>query len=142
MVNAHSFIEKLPNGYQSIVRERGSNFSVGQKQLLSLARALAMDPDVLLLDEATANIDSESEALIQAALEVVLKGRTAIVIAHRLSTIQHVDQIVVMHKGRIREQGTHQELLKKRGLYFKLYELQYRDQNLQISDVTGKTLTS
>jgi len=142
MVNAHSFIEKLPNGYQSIVRERGSNFSVGQKQLLSLARALAMDPDVLLLDEATANIDSESEALIQAALEVVLKGRTAIVIAHRLSTIQHVDQIVVMHKGRIREQGTHQELLKKRGLYYKLYQLQYRDQNLQTSDVIDKTLNS
>ena len=126
MVNAHAFISKLPDQYHSRVKERGSNFSVGQKQLLSLARALVIDPDVLLLDEATANIDSESEALIQQALEVVLKNRTAIVVAHRLSTIQRMDQIVVMHKGVLREQGTHQELLKKRGLYYKLYRLQYQ----------------
>lgn len=132
MVNAHNFIMKMPDGYRSLVKERGSNLSVGQRQLLSLARALVVDPDVLLLDEATANIDSESEALIQQALEVVLKDRTAIVIAHRLSTIQRVDQIVVLHKGIIREQGTHQELLKKRGFYYKLYQLQY--QNWQKDD--------
>lgn len=126
MVNADGFIRQLPQGYHSHVKERGNNLSVGQKQLLSLARALAVDPDILLLDEATANIDSESEALIQQAMEVVLENRTAVVIAHRLSTIQHMDQIVVMHKGKIREQGTHQHLLRKRGLYYKLYQLQYQ----------------
>jgi ABC-type multidrug transport system fused ATPase/permease subunit len=131
LVNAHEFIEKLPGGYSAEVKERGSNLSVGQKQLLSLARALVIDPDILLLDEATANIDSESEALIQKALEVVLENRTAIVIAHRLSTIQHMDQIVVLHKGVIREQGTHQELLRKRGFYYKLYRLQYREQEIK-----------
>jgi ATP-binding cassette subfamily B protein len=131
LVNAHEFIEKLPGGYQAEVKERGSNLSVGQKQLLSLARALVIDPDILLLDEATANIDSESEALIQKALEVVLEKRTAIVIAHRLSTIQHMDQIVVLHKGIIREQGTHQELLRMRGFYYKLYRLQYREQEIK-----------
>lgn len=133
MVNAHGFIERLPQGYHTKIRERGSNLSVGQKQLLSLARALVIDPDILLLDEATANIDSESEALIQAALKLVLKERTAIVIAHRLSTIQHMDQIVVMHKGCVREQGKHQELLRKRGLYYKLYRLQYRFEAEKIS---------
>lgn len=126
MVNAHHFISRLPNEYDFVVTEGGGNLSAGQKQLLSLARALVMNPDILLLDEATANIDSESEMLIQKALEVVLRNRTAIVIAHRLSTIQHVDQIVVMHKGRIREQGTHQQLLKERGIYYKLYQLQYQ----------------
>jgi ATP-binding cassette subfamily B protein len=131
LVNAHEFIEKLPGGYSAEVKERGSNLSVGQKQLLSLTRALVIDPDILLLDEATANIDSESEALIQKALEVVLENRTAIVIAHRLSTIQHMDQIVVLHKGVIREQGTHQELLRKRGFYYKLYRLQYREQEIK-----------
>jgi ATP-binding cassette subfamily B protein len=125
-VNAHDFILRIPGGYQAQIRERGSNLSVGQKQLISLARALVMNPDVLLLDEATANIDSESEALIQQALEIVLENRTAIVIAHRLSTIQHMDQIVVLHKGRVRETGTHQQLLKARGLYYKLYQLQYQ----------------
>jgi ATP-binding cassette subfamily B protein len=125
----------LPGGYHARVRERGSNLSVGQKQLISLARALVINPDVLLLDEATANIDSESEALIQKALEVVLKNRTAIVIAHRLSTIQHMDQIVVLHKGRVRETGTHQQLLKARGLYYKLYQLQYqaRDKTSEVA---------
>ncbi|HQV33349.1 MAG TPA: ABC transporter ATP-binding protein [Calditrichia bacterium] len=126
LVNAAKFIEKLPEGYQTRVSEGGSNLSVGQKQLLGLARALVTDPEILLLDEATANIDSESEALIQSALERVLKGRTAIVIAHRLSTIQRLDRIVVMHRGEIREQGSHQDLLKKRGLYYKLYQLQYQ----------------
>mgnify|MGYP005725662057 CR=1 FL=1 len=133
LVNAHDFISRLPGGYDSEVKERGSNLSVGQKQLLSLARALVVDPDILLLDEATANIDSESETLIQQALEVVLKDRTALVIAHRLSTIQHTDQIVVLHKGIIREQGTHQELLRKRGFYYKLYRLQYREEGLKSS---------
>jgi ATP-binding cassette subfamily B protein len=131
LVNAHEFIEKLPGGYSAEVKERGSNLSVGQKQLLSLTRALVIDPDILLLDEATANIDSESEALIRKALEVVFENRTAIVIAHRLSTIQHMDQIVVLHKGVIREQGTHQELLRKRGFYYKLYRLQYREQEIK-----------
>lgn len=128
-VNAHHFIMKLPGAYNAEVKERGSNLSMGQKQLLSLARALVMDPAILLLDEATANIDSESEELIQKALRVVLMNRTAIVIAHRLSTIQHMDEIIVLHKGMLKEQGSHQNLLKKRGLYYKLYKLQFQAQN-------------
>ena len=127
MVNAHRFISRMKNGYHASIRERGTNLSAGQRQLISLARALVMDPDILLLDEATANIDSEAESLIQEALDVVLRNRTAMVIAHRLSTIQRMDQIVVLHRGCLREQGTHQELLKKRGLYYKLYQLQYQE---------------
>jgi ATP-binding cassette subfamily B multidrug efflux pump len=127
MVNAHRFIEKLPGGYNAVVRERGSNFSMGQKQLLSLARALVINPSILLLDEATSNIDSESEALIKQALEIVLENRTAIVIAHRLSTIQNMDKILVLHKGILKEQGAHQELLKQRGFYYKLYQLQFQE---------------
>lgn len=130
MVNAHHFIERLAGGYGAQIRERGSNLSQGQKQLLALARAIAYNPDVLILDEATSNIDSESEYLIQEALKVVMKKRTAIVIAHRLSTIQYMDQIVVMHHGRIHEIGDHQTLLKKRGLYYRLYQLQYKDQEI------------
>ena len=130
-VHAHRFIEALPDGYDTEVRERGATLSVGQKQLLSFARALAHDPRVLILDEATSSVDTETEQLIQAALQVLFQGRTAIVIAHRLSTVQNVDQILVMHKGRIREQGTHQELLAKRGMYWTLYQLQYQDQELR-----------
>jgi ATP-binding cassette subfamily B protein len=127
-VSAHRFIEKLEKGYDTEVRERGSTLSVGQKQLLSFARALAHDPRVLILDEATSSVDTETEQLIQDALRVLLKGRTAIVIAHRLSTVQNVDEILVLHKGRIRERGTHQELLLRRGVYWRLYQLQYKDQ--------------
>ncbi len=127
-VHAHRFIEALPNGYETEVKERGATLSVGQKQLLSFARALAHDPRVLILDEATSSVDTETEELIQDALRVLLRGRTAIVIAHRLSTVQHVGEILVMHKGRIRERGTHQELLARRGFYWKLYQLQYKEQ--------------
>ncbi|MBN2366032.1 MAG: ABC transporter ATP-binding protein [Calditrichaeota bacterium] len=130
MVNAHHFIEKMPGGYEAKIRERGGNLSQGQKQLLALARAIVFDPQILILDEATSNIDSESEYLIQQALKIVLAERTAIVIAHRLSTIQYMDQIVVMHHGKIHEIGDHQELLKKRGLYYRLYQLQYKDQEM------------
>ena len=123
-VNASRFIEKLPNGYKEPVSERGSTFSAGERQLLSFARTLAHRPSILVMDEATANIDTETEALIQEALEKLMKGRTTIMVAHRLSTIQHADCIMVMHKGKIRERGTHQELLARNGIYKKLYELQ------------------
>jgi ATP-binding cassette subfamily B protein len=127
-VHAHRFVERLPRGYDTEVKERGSTLSVGQKQLLSFARALAHDPRVLILDEATSSVDTETEQLIQDALRVLLRGRTAIVIAHRLSTVQNVDEILVLHRGRIRERGRHQELLARRGMYWRLYELQYKDQ--------------
>ena len=123
-VNASRFIEKLPNGYEESVSERGSTFSAGERQLLSFARTLAHKPSILVMDEATANIDTETEALIQEALEKLMKSRTTIMVAHRLSTIQHADCIMVMHKGKIRERGTHQELLAQNGIYKKLYELQ------------------
>lgn len=132
MVNAHTFIEKLTGGYQAKIRERGGNLSQGQKQLLALARAIVFNPDILILDEATSNIDSESEYLIQEALKVVMENRTAIIIAHRLSTIQYMDKIVVMHHGKIHEIGNHQDLLKKRGLYYRLYQLQYKDQEIPV----------
>ncbi len=123
-VNANRFIDKLHGGYQERVSERGSTFSAGQRQLLSFARTLAYDPVILILDEATANIDTETEQWIQDALQKLMEGRTTIMVAHRLSTIQHADKIMVMHKGKIRESGTHQELLEKDGIYKKLYELQ------------------
>lgn len=123
-VNASRFIEKLPKGYQEPVSERGATFSAGERQLLSFARTLAHKPSILVMDEATANIDTETELLIQDALERLMQGRTTIMVAHRLSTIQHADCIMVMHKGKIREQGTHQELLAQDGIYKKLYELQ------------------
>lgn len=124
-VNAHPFISHLENGYDSKVIERGASFSAGQRQLLSFARTLAFQPSVLILDEATANIDTETEALIQDALGKLMEGRTTLIVAHRLSTIQNADRIIVMHKGEIREEGTHQELLRKGGMYYKLYMLQY-----------------
>ena len=124
-VNADRFIDKLPDGYDEEVHERGVTLSTGQRQLLSFARALAFDPRILILDEATSNIDTETEHLIQEALVRLMEGRTSIVIAHRLSTIQHADKILVMHRGKIREAGNHQELLAKRGYYYRLYQLQY-----------------
>lgn len=123
-VGADSFIQKLPGGYDEPVTERGSTLSAGQRQLLSFARTLAYDPTILVLDEATANIDTETESLITKALERLMEGRTTIMVAHRLSTIQHADKIIVMHHGEIHEQGSHQELLHKNGLYRKLYDLQ------------------
>lgn len=128
-VHALRFIERLPQGFASPVAERGSTLSVGQKQLLSFARALAFDPRILVLDEATSSIDTETELLIRDALRVLMAGRTSLAIAHRLSTIQHMDKILVLHKGQLREMGSHQELLSRRGLYFKLYQLQYSDRS-------------
>ena len=126
-VNAHKFIKKLPNQYDEPVMERGATLSAGEKQLLAFARALAFDPDILVLDEATSNIDTETEVLIQDALLKLIKNRTSIAIAHRLSTIQHSDKIIVLHKGKIREMGNHQKLLDKGGIYYDLYRLQYKE---------------
>jgi ATP-binding cassette subfamily B protein len=126
-VHADHFIERLPEGFKAEGRERGAGLSVGQKQLISFARALAFDPALLILDEATSSIDTETEQLIQQAIERVLRDRTSIVVAHRLSTVQRADQILVLHHGELREQGTHQELLAQRGLYWRLYKLQYAD---------------
>jgi ABC-type multidrug transport system fused ATPase/permease subunit len=129
-VGADRFINSLTQQYDEVVKERGATLSVGQKQLISFARALAYNPKILILDEATSSVDTETETLIQKAIENLLVGRTAIVIAHRLSTIQSADKIIVMHKGEIRETGKHQELLAKRGIYYKLYQLQYKDQEI------------
>jgi ATP-binding cassette, subfamily B, multidrug efflux pump len=126
-VHADRFIERLKDEYKAEVRERGAGLSVGQKQLISFARALAFDPALLILDEATSSIDTETEQLIQRAIERVMRDRTSIVVAHRLSTVQNADRIIVLHHGEIREQGTHQDLLSQRGLYWKLYKLQYAD---------------
>jgi ATP-binding cassette subfamily B protein len=126
-VHAETFISRLPAGYESAVAERGATLSVGQKQLLSFARALAFDPRILVLDEATSSVDTETEILIRDALHVLMSGRTTIAIAHRLSTIQDMDKILVLHKGQLREEGTHQELLAQRGIYFRLYQLQWKD---------------
>jgi len=126
-VHADRFIQRLKDGYQAEVRERGAGLSVGQKQLISFARALAFDPALMILDEATSSIDTETEQLIQQAIERVMRDRTSIVVAHRLSTVQNADRIIVLHHGEVREQGSHQELLATRGLYWKLYKLQYAD---------------
>ncbi len=125
VVNADKFIGRLPDGYQTMVGEGGKVLSAGQRQLLAFARALYANPRILVLDEATSQVDPETERFIQEGLLQLLKGRTAIVIAHRLSTIQHADQIVVLHKGKVREMGTHSELMAKKGLYFRLYQLQF-----------------
>jgi ATP-binding cassette subfamily B protein len=139
LVGADRFIQNLPGKYDEVVKERGATLSVGQKQLISFARALAFDPAVLILDEATSSIDTESEQLIQSAIQKLLAGRTAIVIAHRLSTIQNADKIIVLHKGEIKETGNHQELLAKKGIYYKLYQLQFKDQEItkgQVNPIT------
>ena len=133
-VNADKFIDRLPDGYATVVTERGSTLSVGQKQLLAFARAIAFNPEIMLvLDEATSSVDTETEHLIQDALKKLMQGRTSIIIAHRLSTIQNVDRIIVLHKGRVVEMGTHRDLLAQRGVYHRLYELQYRAHETQSS---------
>ena len=130
-VNASPFIERLEGGYDYVVKERGSNLSTGQRQLLAFARAIAFNPEVLLvLDEATSSVDTENEALIQDALEKLMRGRTSIIIAHRLSTIRHVDKVIVLHRGQVVEMGTHDELLARRGFYYRLYSLQYATQEV------------
>ena len=134
-VNIEKFISRLPNGYSEDIRERGGILSFGQRQLLAFARALVYDPQILVLDEATSNVDTETEILIQNAVKKLMNGRTSIIIAHRLSTIQNADKIIVIHKGEIREEGTHQQLLAKRGIYYKLYLLQYKEQERISIDV-------
>ncbi len=122
------FIRALPNGFEQPIRERGNSLSTGQKQLISFARALAHRPRFLILDEATSSVDTDTEFRVRDALARMVEGRTSIIIAHRLSTIQRADRILVMHKGKLRESGSHQELLALRGIYWKLYQLQYKDQ--------------
>jgi ATP-binding cassette subfamily B multidrug efflux pump len=132
-VNLGDFIRALPNGFNEEVRERGSTLSTGQKQLISFARALAHEPKILILDEATSSVDTDTEFKVRDALSRMVEGRTSLIIAHRLSTVQRADKIIVMHKGQVREMGTHQELLAQRGIYFKLYQLQYKDQELNVA---------
>ena len=126
-VNAHDFIAALPKGYDTRLSERGQNLSQGQRQLLAFARVLAADPEILILDEATASIDTETELLIQDALRKLTAGRTSIIIAHRLQTIQEADRVLVLDRGQVAEVGTHEELLAARGLYFTLHELQFQE---------------
>ena len=132
-VNLGDFVRALPNGFNEEVRERGSTLSTGQKQLISFARALAHEPKILILDEATSSVDTETEFKVRDALGRMVEGRTSLIIAHRLSTVQRADKIIVMHKGQVREMGTHQELLAHRGVYFKLYQLQYKDQEINVA---------
>ena len=132
-VNLGDFIRALPNGFNEEVRERGSTLSTGQKQLISFARALAHEPKILILDEATSSVDTETEFKVRDALGRMVEGRTSLIIAHRLSTVQRADKIIVMHKGQVREMGSHQQLLAQRGIYFKLYQLQYKDQELSVA---------
>ena len=131
-VNLGDFVRALPKGFNEEVRERGSTLSTGQKQLISFARALAHDPKILILDEATSSVDTETEFRVRDALSRMVEGRTSLIIAHRLSTVQRADKIIVMHKGQVREMGTHQELLAQRGIYYKLYQLQYKDQEVPV----------
>jgi ATP-binding cassette subfamily B protein len=133
-VNLLDFIERLPERFDTPVRERGNGFSTGQKQLISFARALAHDPRILILDEATSSVDTDTELRVRSALARVITGRTSIVIAHRLSTIQRADRIIVMHKAQLREIGAHQELLARRGIYWKLYQLQYKEQEIEFRE--------
>jgi ATP-binding cassette, subfamily B, multidrug efflux pump len=134
-VNLAEFIRTLPGGFKEEVRERGSTLSTGQKQLISFARALAHNPKILILDEATSSVDTETEFRVRDALGRMVEGRTALIIAHRLSTIQRADKIIVMHKGQVREMGSHQQLLAQRGIYYKLYQLQYKDQEIGVTQV-------
>jgi ATP-binding cassette subfamily B multidrug efflux pump len=134
-VNLADFIRALPKGFDEEVRERGSTLSTGQKQLISFARALAHEPKILILDEATSSVDTETEFRVRDALNRMVEGRTSLIIAHRLSTVQRADKIIVMHKGQVREMGTHQQLLAQRGIYFKLYQLQYKDQEMNVGGV-------
>jgi ATP-binding cassette subfamily B protein len=136
-VNLADFIRTLPGGFQEEVRERGSTLSTGQKQLISFARALAHNPKILILDEATSSVDTETEFRVRDALNRMVEGRTALIIAHRLSTIQRADKIIVMHKGQVREMGSHQQLLAQRGIYYKLYQLQYKDQEVSATQATA-----
>jgi ATP-binding cassette, subfamily B, multidrug efflux pump len=132
-VNVADFIRSLPGGFGEEVKERGSTLSTGQKQLISFARALAHNPKILILDEATSSVDTETEFRVRDALTRLVQGRTSIMIAHRLSTVQRANKIIVMHKGKVREIGSHQQLLANRGIYWKLYQLQYKDQELPLS---------
>jgi len=136
-VNLTEFIRALPKGFDEEVRERGSTLSTGQKQLISFARALAHEPKILILDEATSSVDTETEFRVRDALNRMVEGRTSLIIAHRLSTVQRADKIIVMHKGQVREMGTHQQLLAQRGIYFKLYQLQYKDQEVGAAPATS-----
>jgi len=141
-VNLADFIRSLPSGFDEEVRERGSTLSTGQKQLISFARALAHDPKILILDEATSSVDTETEYRVRDALDRMVEGRTSVIIAHRLSTIQRADKIIVMHKGQLREMGTHQQLLSNRGIYYKLYQLQYKDQEIPVSSTGAPEVTA
>jgi len=141
-VNLSDFIATLPHGFEEPLRERGAGLSTGQKQLINFARALAHAPQILILDEATSSVDTETEMRVRSALDRLVTGRTSVLIAHRLSTVQRADLILVMHKGQLREAGTHQQLLTQRGLYWKLYQLQYKDQELQASEGAGNLLAA
>ena len=141
-VNLAEFIRTLPGGFEEEVRERGSTLSTGQKQLISFARALAHNPQILILDEATSSVDSETEFRVRDALSRMVEGRTSLVIAHRLSTVQRADKIIVMHKGQVREMGTHQELLARKGIYYRLYQLQYKDQEIPVSSGSAPEVTA
>ncbi|MDF2670029.1 MAG: transporter [Paenibacillus sp.] len=140
MVNMTSFIEKQPQGYATLLGERGVNLSLGQRQLLSFARAIVFRPQILILDEATSNIDTETELVVQDALKTISKNRTTLIVAHRLSTIQHADQIIVMHKGKVREMGNHYQLLAHKGYYYRLFELQYKDQRQMVEQNKGSAI--